>query len=66
MLPARDDEPGQTVLRHLWLSPEQARSLAAEFESRVMRRHQGDATRGEAYGLLVSLYRADIPVLPAD
>ena len=79
MLPARSDETGQTSLRHLWLSPQQARDLAARLQSCLSQPHATDTASGatdtasgatdtadgEAYGLLVSLYRADIPKLPA-
>jgi len=64
MLPVRADEPGRTVLTHLWLTPQQARALAAELHDHATRPHPDDPTQGEAYGLLVSLYRADIPRLP--
>ena len=61
-----DGEPGHTVLRHLWLSEEQARALAAQLEDFSSRQDSADAVvSGEAYGLLLSLYRADIPRLPA-
>jgi DNA-binding transcriptional ArsR family regulator len=65
MLPAGDGEPGHTVLRHLWLSEQQARTLAAQLEDFVTRQHPAAAVSGEAYGLLLSLYRSDIPRLPA-
>jgi len=65
MLPAGDSEPGHTVLRHLWLSEEQARALAVRLEDFAIRQDPADAVSGEAYGLLLSLYRADIPRLPA-
>ena len=67
MLPARDGEPGHTVLRHLWLSEQQARALAVQLEDFSARQDSADAGSGsgEAYGLLLSLYRADIPQLPA-
>jgi DNA-binding transcriptional ArsR family regulator len=65
MLPADDSEPGRTVLRHLWLTEEQARALAAQLENFATRQDPADAVSGEAYGLLLSLYRADIPRLPA-
>lgn len=64
MLPAGSSESGHTVLRHLWLSQQQARALAAQLEDFVTREHPADTVSGEAYGLLVSLYRADIPRLP--
>jgi hypothetical protein len=63
MVSARDGEPGHTVLRHLWLSEQQARALAAQLEEFSARSDSGDAVAGEAYGLLLSLYRADIPKL---
>jgi DNA-binding transcriptional ArsR family regulator len=65
MLPAGDSESGHTVLRHLWLSEQQARTLAAQLEDFVTRQHPADAVSSEAYGLLLSLYRADIPRLSA-
>jgi DNA-binding transcriptional ArsR family regulator len=76
MLPAADREPGHTELRHLWLSEPQARALAARLADFAPREPpadagsasadagSGDAGSGEAYGLLLSLYRADIPRLP--
>jgi DNA-binding transcriptional ArsR family regulator len=65
MLPAGASESGHTALTHLWLSEQQARALAAQLEDLVNRQHPADAISGEAYGLLLSLYRADIPRLPA-
>ena len=65
MLPAGGSESGRTVLQHLWLSEQQARTLAAQLEDFATRQHPADAVSGEAYGLLLSLYRADIPRLPA-
>ena len=65
MLPADGSEPGHTVLRHLWLSEQQARTLSAQLEDFGTQQHPADAVSGEAYGLLLSLYRADIPRLPA-
>ena len=65
MLPADDSEPGRTVLRHLWLTEEQARALAAQLENFATRQDPAGAVSGEAYGLLLSLYRADIPRLTA-
>ncbi len=65
MLPAGDSEAGHTVLRHLWLSEQQARTLAARLEEFSARQPAEDPASGAAYGLLLSLYRADIPRLPA-
>jgi DNA-binding transcriptional ArsR family regulator len=64
-LPAGDGEPGHTVLRHLWLSEQQARAIAVQLEDFATGQHPANAVSGEAYGLLLSLYRADIPRLPA-
>ncbi|MEW9530544.1 ArsR/SmtB family transcription factor [Microbispora sp. NPDC049125] len=66
MLPARPGEPGHTVLRHLWLAPDEARAMAARLQEYVTEPLPADSSRGEAYGLLLSLYRADIPALPPD
>ena len=71
MRPAGDSVPGHTVLRHLWLSGEQARALAARLEDFAAGQDSSDSDSdsdsdsGEAYGLLLSLYPADIPRLPA-
>jgi DNA-binding transcriptional ArsR family regulator len=64
MLPAQSEETDRTVLRHLWLTPQQAAALAAQLHDYASQPRQEDADHGEAYGLLVSLYRADIPRLP--
>jgi DNA-binding transcriptional ArsR family regulator len=64
MLPAHGEETDRTVLRHLWLTPQQASALAAQLHDYAHQPRQEDADRGEAYGLLISLYRADIPRLP--
>lgn len=60
-----DSAAGQTALRHLWLSQQQARALAAQLEDLASRPQAEDPVGGEAYGLLLSLYRADIPRLPS-
>lgn len=65
MLPAGGSESGQTVLTHLWLTGQQASALAAKVEEFATRQHPADGLSGEAYGLLLSLYRADIPRLLA-
>lgn len=65
MLPARgDEETGRTLLRHLWLTPQQARALITQLHDYAAGPHPADPAQGEAYGLLISLYRADIPALP--
>ena len=64
MRPAGDGAAGHTVLRHLWLSEQQARALATQLEEFATGRDWADADpSGEAYGLLLSLYPADIPRL---
>ena len=65
MLPAGDGEPGRTILRHLWLSEQQARAITVQLEDFASMQHPADVVPGDAYGLLLSLYRADIPRLPA-
>jgi DNA-binding transcriptional ArsR family regulator len=65
MLPAHGEEAGRTLLRHLWLTPEQAAALAAELHDYAEQPRQEDPAQGEAYGLLISLYPADIPRLAA-
>jgi DNA-binding transcriptional ArsR family regulator len=66
MLPSRSDDPGHTVLRHLWLTRDEARALAEQFETLVHDRHETAAPETEAYGMLLSLYRANIPRLPPE
>ena len=66
MLPDRPDGPGDTLLRHLWLSEAEARDLITRARALVTEPQTGNPARGEPYGLLVSLYRADIPVLSPD
>lgn len=65
MLPARPGQADDTILRHLWLTPDEAHALAAQLRKQGAQPHSGDPGR-EAYGLLISLYRADIPKLPTD
>ncbi len=66
MLPARSGQPEHTVLRHLWLSAEEAQLLVARLREQAAEPHTGDSSRGDPYGLLVSLYPADIPTLNPD
>jgi DNA-binding transcriptional ArsR family regulator len=64
-VPAAGDESVVTLLRHVRLTPAAARALL----DRVRELHetaQPGAADGAAYGLLLSLYRADIPALPPD
>ncbi|NLU75935.1 winged helix-turn-helix transcriptional regulator [Streptomyces sp. HNM0575] len=66
MLPARPGQAEHTALRHLWLSQEQAHALAARLGEQEAEPHAADGTHREPYGLLVSLFPADIPTLEDD
>jgi DNA-binding transcriptional ArsR family regulator len=65
MLPEQP-EVEETTLRHLWLTPDQASALVRELNRAVPRKDLSPPAEGEAYGLLISLFRADIPALPPD
>jgi DNA-binding transcriptional ArsR family regulator len=65
MLPARPGQPEATLLRHFRLDPAQARNLQARLDE-LHEAAVTEAPDGESYGLLLSLYRADIPSLPPD
>jgi len=56
----------KTTLRHLWLTPQQARALLGELKRVAAKEGQSAPGEGEAYGLLISLFRADTPTLPPD
>ncbi|WP_431898454.1 ArsR/SmtB family transcription factor [Nonomuraea sp. bgisy101] len=64
MLPVRQDQ-GHTVLQHLWLTPEEAGALVTRIKEFAAAQRENDDRRGEPYGLLLSLYPADIPALPS-
>ncbi|GAA1702371.1 ArsR/SmtB family transcription factor [Fodinicola feengrottensis] len=66
MLPATQDSPEQTLLRHVRLTPERVSALAAELERFADPDHLPDGPEGEPYGLLVSLFRANVPLLPPE
>lgn len=66
MRPPRPGEPEHTVLRHLWLTPAEAAGLAEEVRASGDKPYPAASSRGVAYGLLVSLYPADVPALPVD
>lgn len=80
MLPHRPGDEDFAVLRHLRLTPAQARDLAARlagFPPGPPTAWPGpptawpgqagpDAPKGEPHGLLLCLYRADLPALPPD
>jgi len=68
MLPHQPGDEDIAVLRHVRLTPAQARDVAARIE-----RYAGDELpagggeqHGDPHGLLFCLYRANIPTLPAD
>jgi DNA-binding transcriptional ArsR family regulator len=65
MLPQQQGA-GETTLRHLWLSQDEARALAGELRQAVPGKGLSPPAEGDAYGLLISLFRADIPALPPD
>ncbi|MDH6128633.1 hypothetical protein [Kitasatospora sp. GP82] len=66
MLPARPGQAKHSVLRHLWLTPDEAHALAARLREQNAELHPAKSSQGEAYGLLVTLCRADIPNLSPD
>jgi DNA-binding transcriptional ArsR family regulator len=66
MLPAADWAPDRTLLRHVRLTPERARALAAELDRFADADRLPDGPEGEPYGILVSLFRANIPLLPPE
>ncbi|MFG2820721.1 ArsR/SmtB family transcription factor [Kitasatospora sp. NPDC048365] len=68
MLPERGDGREHTLLRHLWLTPDQARALTTRLQSHADEPcgTGGPTPDAEPYGLLLSLFRADIPSLAPD
>jgi DNA-binding transcriptional ArsR family regulator len=66
MLPHRPGDADFALLRHIWLSPTQARELAEQMEHLANHQHPAGRDHGEAHGLLLCLYRADIPALPPE
>ncbi|GAA2284546.1 hypothetical protein GCM10010149_32530 [Nonomuraea roseoviolacea subsp. roseoviolacea] len=66
MLPADSGTVDHTSLRHLWLTADEARDLAERLEKLDPGRRDAANPGTEAYGLLLSLYRADIPLLPPE
>jgi DNA-binding transcriptional ArsR family regulator len=74
MRPYRPGQPEQTTLRHFWLTRAEAAALAGRLasygtvpflEDKAAPLPENNAA-GEPYGLLISLFPADIPTLPAD
>ncbi|MGX6603754.1 ArsR/SmtB family transcription factor [Micromonosporaceae bacterium Da 78-11] len=65
MLPSAPDAPDRTILRHLRLTAAQAAQVADRLESLAAAAEPAQPG-SDAYGLLLSLYRADVPTLPPD
>jgi DNA-binding transcriptional ArsR family regulator len=61
-------QPGaeETTLRHLWLTQNEARALIGELNQAVPGKGLSRPAEGDVYGLLISLFRTDIPKLPPD
>ncbi|WTJ86681.1 transcriptional regulator [Streptomyces sp. NBC_01538] len=59
-------QPAHTVLRRLCLTNSEAHALEARLRTMAEEPHPTTPGRGEPYGLLVSLFRADVPNLPPD
>ncbi|MFD7611876.1 ArsR/SmtB family transcription factor [Streptomyces sp. NPDC059828] len=66
MAPDQPGEPSHTALRHLWLTDTEAHALEARLRAMASEAHPADPAYGRPYGLLVSLFRADVPSLPPD
>ncbi|OIJ96609.1 hypothetical protein BIV23_32205 [Streptomyces monashensis] len=66
MLPARPGRPSHTALRHLWLTDAEAHALEARLRAMTAEPAPTDPAHREPYGLLVSLFHADVPSLPPD
>jgi DNA-binding transcriptional ArsR family regulator len=62
MMPPDPDDPDQTILRHVRLTPEQVAEVATLLESLAL----PDEPEGRPYAVLLSVHRTDIPVLPPD
>lgn len=54
------------MLRRLWLAPAEPAALAARLAEHGAGPYPANSPGGDPYGLLISLYPADIPRLPAD
>jgi DNA-binding transcriptional ArsR family regulator len=66
MLPHRPGDEDFAVLRHLWLTQAQASDLAARLAEFSEAQQGRGAREGDPHGLLLCLYRADIPALPPE
>jgi DNA-binding transcriptional ArsR family regulator len=58
-------EPEETMLTHLRLTPGQARNLIARLAD-IAHERPAEEHPSEPYGLLLSVYRTDVPQLPSD
>ena len=58
-------DPEQTVLTHLRLTPEQAQALIDRLAV-IAHEQPREEDGSDSYGLLLSVYRTDIPRLPPD
>ncbi|WP_432934185.1 ArsR/SmtB family transcription factor [Microbispora sp. CA-135349] len=65
MLPARPGQAEHTLLNHLWLTQDEARALITKLRALLPPPGGTPSSAGEPYGLLLSLYPADIPTLPS-
>ncbi|MER5932357.1 winged helix-turn-helix domain-containing protein [Streptomyces sp. NPDC002054] len=66
MLPGGPGQASHTALRHLWLTEAEAHALEARLRAMAAEPHPTDPAHGEPYGLLFSLFRANVPSLPPD
>ncbi|MEU5531782.1 winged helix-turn-helix domain-containing protein [Streptomyces sp. NPDC020362] len=66
MLPGEPGQASHTALRHLWLTDAEAHALEARLRAMAAEPQPANPASGEPYGLLVSLFRADVPILPPD
>ncbi|MFJ6665098.1 ArsR/SmtB family transcription factor [Streptomyces sp. NPDC091383] len=66
MVPGEPGQASDTMLRHLWLSDAEAHALEERLRALAEGPHPADPAHGAPYGLLISLFRADVPSLPPD
>ncbi|SNT36866.1 regulatory protein, arsR family [Asanoa hainanensis] len=59
-------ETEHTMLRHVWLTPARARDLVARLEAWGHEPEDIDDDTATAYGILLSVFRADVPKLPRE
>jgi len=66
MVAPRGDEVEHTMLRHVWLTPARARELVDRVEAWGHEPVDADDDTAAAYGILLSVFRADVPRLPRE